>query len=175
MKPAVQVFENVQTEFEPLFCKLSKMQREIQEKIAKYSDGKVLKGNELVGWLGEVYTKIILNGRLVDDTHEHDVETEDGMRVSVKTRKGRGNGWKKSSAIPKIEGADCPTHLMFVHLDEKYLVLRMWLYPWGHLQRTDRFRPHVVRGNLRSFYMSVKPDVDSDYEVYNREESEGWG
>lgn len=172
MKSAVQVFENVQTEFEPLFYKLSKMQTEIREKITKYSDGKILKGNELVGWLGEVYTKIILNGRLVDDTHEHDVETEDGMRVSVKTRKGRGSGWKKSSAIPKIEGADCPTHLMFVHLDEQYLVLRMWLYPWDYLQSTDRFRLHVVRGNPRSFYMSVKPDVDSDYEVYSREESE---
>jgi len=35
---------------------------------------KTLKGNELVGWLGEIYTKIVLNGHLVDDSYEHDVE-----------------------------------------------------------------------------------------------------
>ena len=164
----IHAFENVQIELEDLFHQLSETQRAIRAQVAHHSDGKVLKGDEIVGWLGEVYTKLILHGRLVADTQEHDVETADGMRVSVKTRKGARKGWKKSSAIPKIDGSRCPTHLMFVHLDDSYRVLSMWLYPWEHLRSTNRFRRHTVRGNFRSFYMSVKPDVDRDYMVYPR-------
>ncbi len=80
-----EAFEGVEKDFESLFQLLSSTQKEIQEKLQQHSDGKVLKGNELVGWLGEIYTKILFNGSLVDDSHEHDVETDDNLRISVKT------------------------------------------------------------------------------------------
>ena len=159
-------FERVEKDFESLFHMLSTTQSKIQEKLEQHSDGKILKGNELVGWLGEIYTKLILNGYLVDDSHEHDVETDDGLRVSVKTRKGTGSGWTKSSAIPKIEGEDCPTHLMFVHLSDSYSVSKMWLYPWSELLNLSRFKKHIVRGNFRSYYISVNPSKDNKHEVY---------
>jgi len=128
-------FDRVEKDFDSLFHLLSITQKEIHETLEEYSDGKVLKGNELVGWLGEIYTKIILNGYLVDDSNEHDVEINDNLKISVKTRKGMNSGWTRTSAIPKIEGADCPTHLMFVHLNESYSVSSMWLYPWEDLKK----------------------------------------
>ena len=159
-------FGQVEKEFDSLFHLLSQTQKEIQEKLQEHADGKVLKGNELVGWLGEIYTKILFNGYLVDDSHEHDVETDDNLRISVKARKGSNSGWTRTSAIPKIEGLDCPTHLMFVHLDDNYAVVSMWLYPWQDILKAERFKKHIVRGNFRSYYMSVNPSIDDRYKIY---------
>ena len=50
-------FDRVEKEFDSLFQLLSITQKQIQKKLEVHSDGKVLKGNELVGWLGEIYTK----------------------------------------------------------------------------------------------------------------------
>lgn len=159
-------FERVEKDFYSLFHQLSIIQKQIQDKLEGHSDGKVLKGNELVGWLGEIYTKIICNGYLVDDSNEHDVETDNDLKISVKTRKGKNSGWTRTSAIPKIEGSECPTHLMFVHLNDQYSVSSMWLYPWQDLIKSGRFKKHMVRGNFRSYYMSVRPNNDGKYKIY---------
>ena len=158
--------DRVEKDFKSLFRLLSTTQKQIQDKLEVHSDGKVLKGNELVGWLGEIYTKMICNGHLVDDSYEHDVETEDNLRLSVKTRKGTNRGWTRTSAIPRIDGAECPTHLMFVHLDDHYSVASMWLYPWRVLYESNRFKKHIVRGNFRSYYMSVNPKKDGKHKMY---------
>ncbi|GAA0290533.1 hypothetical protein GCM10009128_06140 [Psychrosphaera haliotis] len=158
--------DRIEKDFSGLFVTLSMTQRKIREMLADYSDGKVLKGDELVGWLGEIYTKIAVGGYLVDDSFEHDVETTTGMAISVKTRRGKNSGWTRTSAIPKIEGEEAPTHLMFVHLNEEYIVTEMWLYPWQDLIEQERFRKHKVRGNFRSYYMSVNPSKDQVYKVY---------
>jgi len=159
-------FQNVESEFKSLFSTLARTQERIRKELEAYADGKVLKGNELVGWLGEIYTKIIFSGRMVDDSFEHDVETSDGLRISVKTRKGTRSAWTRSSAIPKIEGTDCPTHLCFVHLDNNYSVSSIWHFPWSYLLDTDRFRKHMVRGNFRSYYMNVNPSRDEEFKIY---------
>lgn len=159
-------FDRVERDFDSLFHMLSITQKRIQEKLEEHADGKVLKGNELVGWLGEIYTKIICNGCLVDDSYEHDVEIDEGIKISVKTRKGTNSGWQRSSAIPKIEGDECPTHLMFVHLNDNYSVCAMWLYPWQYLYTSDRFKKHIVRGDFRSYYMSVNQNKDGKYKIY---------
>jgi hypothetical protein len=161
------LMDRIEKDFSSLFVTLSMTQRKIRELLAEYSDGKVLKGDELVGWLGEIFTKIALGGFLVDDSFEHDVETTSGMKISVKTRRGSNSGWVRSSAIPKIEGNDIPTHLMFVHLNEDYVVSEMWLYPWQDLINQNRFREHIVRGKFRSYYMSVNPSRDVSYKVYS--------
>jgi hypothetical protein len=161
-----ETFDRVEKDFDSLFQLLSRTQKEIHKKLEQHADGKVLKGNELVGWLGEIYTKIVFNGSMVDDSYEHDVETDDNLRISVKTRKGRNSGWTRTSAIPKIEGSDCPTHLMFVHLNDDYSVAEMWLYPWQEILDAQRFVKHNVRGNFRSYYMSVRPNNDNKYKIY---------
>ena len=158
--------DRVEKDFNSLFHLLSITQKQIHDRLEEHADGKVLKGNELVGWLGEIYTKIICGGYLVDDSYEHDVETDDGVTISVKTRKGTNSGWQRTSAIPKIEGEECPSHLMFVHLKDNYSVNSMWLYPWQDLYDSDRFKKHIVRGNFRSYYMSVNPQKDGKYKIY---------
>lgn len=149
-----------------LFSRLASLQEEIRQKLSAHADGKNLKGNELVGWLGEIYGKLFFDGKLVDDREEHDFLANDGFRVSVKTRKGWKSGWKQSSAIPKIEGRDCPTHLLFVHLNDDYSIDRMWLFNWRRLVSANRFKRHMVRGSQRSFIFYVDEDKDKAHVVY---------
>ena len=150
-----------------LFSNLAELQHTIKSKLLSDADGKNLKGNELVGWLGEIYGKLLFGGHLVDDRKEHDFETSEGWRISVKTRKGHGSGWRQSSAIPKIEGDDCPTHLLFVHLNDDYSIDRMWLYEWNQLKEKGRFRPHIVRGRQRSFIFKLNEKDDHSFIVYH--------
>lgn len=124
--------------------------------------GKTLKGGEVVGWLGEVYAKLLLGGDIVDDSFDYDVLTVDGRRVAVKARRqtpGK-SGWKQTSPIPRIDGDsnELPTHLMFLHLDQHFRLVDKWLFPWDTIY--DRFRAHKVHGEHRSYLFSVAPTKD---------------
>ncbi len=156
----------LEAECHALFSKLASLQVEIREKLSRHADGKNLKGSEIVGWLGEIYGKLYFNGKLVDDREEHDFVSKDGFRVSVKTRKGWNSGWKQTSAIPKIKGKDCPTHLLFVHLTDDYSIDRMWLLKWCLLVKEGRFKKHMVRGSQRSFKFSIDEEKDKAHVVY---------
>ncbi|MBK9348624.1 MAG: hypothetical protein IPN06_20575 [Burkholderiales bacterium] len=156
----------LEAECQALFTQLAEIQKTIREKVSVHADGKTLKGNELVGWLGEIYGKLLFNGTLVSDREEHDFVANNGMKVSVKTRKGWNSGWKQTSAIPKIEGSDCPTHLLFVHLNDDYSIDRIWLIEWSHLLSTDRFKKHMVRGSQRSFIFAIDEKKDKVHVVY---------
>jgi hypothetical protein len=156
----------LEAECKSLFIQLAELQAKIREKVSAHADGKNLKGNELVGWLGEIYGKLLFNGKLVSDREEHDFVTDDGRRVSVKTRKGWNSGWKQSSAIPKIDGDECPSHLLFVHLNDDYSIDRMWLVEWPLLVNTGRFKKHIVRGSQRSFVFSIDEEKDKAHVVY---------
>ena len=149
-----------------LFSELAALQEKIREKLVVHADGKSLKGNELVGWLGEIYGKAFFDGKLVHDREEHDFVCANGWRVSVKTRKGTNVGWKRSSAIPAFEGNDCPTHLLFVHLNDDYSLDRMWLFEWSDLIQGKRFQTHIVRGIHRSFFFSIDEVKDKLRVVY---------
>ena len=161
----IKEFNNTQNEMKDLFFNLFSIQNEIHDKLIKYSNGKTLKGNELVGWLGEIYIKILFNGKLVDDRKEHDVEDRE-YRYSVKTRRGRKSGWNRTSAIPKLEGEDSPTHLIFINLNEDYSVNTIWKFPWNDLLEKGLFKDHIVRENFRSYYFSINQKRDKDYIIY---------
>jgi hypothetical protein len=147
---------------------LAAIQQRIRERLSEHADGKNLKGNELVGWLGEIYGKILFDGRLVSDDKEHDFVAGDGRRISVKTRKGRAKGWKQTSAIPRIDGNDCPTHLLFVHLNDDYSIDRIWLLDWIELFKAGRFKPHEVRGKHRSYVFQINEKLDRASLVYGK-------
>ena len=161
-----QELEQIESDLQEHFRILKKEQTTIREKLQYYSDGKNLKGDEIVGWLGEVYCKLLLDGILVSDDKEHDFETKNGDRISVKARKGNEKGWNRTSAIPKIEGDDCPTHLMFVHLEDDYSIDKIWLFSWTELMKTGRFKKHIVRGNHRSYYFQLNPKKDAKFIYY---------
>lgn len=159
--------KKLETDFKPLFDGLFALQVQIKGKLVNYASGKALKGYELVGWLGEIYVKLLFDGELVDDRYEHDVETRAGWRISVKARRGRGAGWKQSSPIPKFEGEGCPTHLAFVHLHDNYSLDRVWLFDWRHLCETMRFTPKNVRGKFRSYIFKLDETKDKEFVVYD--------
>jgi hypothetical protein len=147
-------------------------QETIHRKLESLADGKNLKGDEIVGWLGEIYAKLLLGGRLVSDEFEHDLETRNGKRISVKTRKGTRTRWNLVGHIHRIDFVNHPTHLMFVHLNDDYSPERIWLYQWEDLVRDKRFKVHKVRGDKIGHYFEVKPEYDVKYEVYPRVRSE---
>jgi hypothetical protein len=153
-------------ECKPLFDRLAALQSEIRCRLSGHADGKNLKGNELVGWLGEIYGKTLLYGTLVHDREEHDFTCADGWRVSVKTRKGLRSGWKKTSAIPSVDGDGCPTHLLFVHLRDDYSLDRIWLFSWPDLVKNERFTEHIVRGAHRSYIFTLDEERDKTYVIY---------
>ena len=159
--------EKMTCDFKPLFDELFSVQIQIREKLREYADGKYLKGHELVGWLGEIYVKLLLDGRLVADNHEHDVETRDLRRISAKARRGKGSGWQQTSPIPTIEGESCPTHLAFVHMHEDYSLDRIWLFEWQRLCQCNRFKLHSVRGQIRSYIFKLNEKLDRQYVVYD--------
>jgi hypothetical protein len=161
-----QEIKQLESELLEHFTIINQQQMVIRQKLEKYTDGKKLKGDEYVGWLGEIYCKLLLDGTLVSDEQEHDLITKNGERISVKARKGKGSGWKRTSAIPKIEGDDCPTHLMFIHLKDDYSVDRIWSFPWEELLKSGRFKEYNVRGSHRSFYFQIKPEIDIKYLCY---------
>ncbi|MGE3261387.1 MAG: hypothetical protein AB7K68_06380 [Bacteriovoracia bacterium] len=139
----------------------------IREVLTTHANGKSLKGDEVVGWLGEIQGKLLLGGTLVGDDNEHDFVTEDERRVSVKARRDKGgSSWKRTSGIPKIEGDDCPTHLLFVRLDENYLVKNMWLYEWASILKSERFKSHKVRGLHRAYFFEVNEPSDKGQMIY---------
>ncbi len=158
----------LEAECRELFRKLTSLQDEIRKKLSIHADGKTLKGNEIVGWLGEIYGKLLFDGQLVDDRKEHDFVFASEFRVSVKTRKGWKSGWKRTSAIPKIEGSDCPTHLLFVHLNDDYSIDRIWSLEWRELVKAERFKKHMVRGAPRSFIFTIDEARDKTHLVYNK-------
>lgn len=159
---------NLEEECQALFSKLASLQDEIREKLITHAGGKNLKGNELVGWLGEIYGKLLFDGTRVNDREEHDFVTADGQRISVKTRKGWNSGWRQTSAIPKIDGTDCPTHLLFVHLNDDYSIDRMWLFEWSQLVAEERLKKHMVRGFQRSFIFLIDEVKDKSHVVYGK-------
>lgn len=165
----VRALHRIESDFEILFAELFASQVKIKQKLLTYADGKHLKGYELVGWLGEIYVKLLFNGKLVSDIYEHDVETKQGWRISVKTRKGRAAGWKQSSPISKYEGEGCPTHLAFVHLHDNYSLDRVWLYEWPHLCKATRFTEKRVRGEFRSYIFKLDERKDEGFVVYRKD------
>lgn len=169
MKYNYEKLQSIEEKLNKKFDALYLIQNEIFEELKKLSNGKLLKGDELVGCLGEIYTKLICNGTMVDDEHEHDVETNDNLKISVKTRRGKANGWNTTSLIPKICGGDTPTHLMFVHLNKDYSLAGMWLYPWEKLIENDRFKEKNVRNVFRGYYMQLKTTKDREYRIYPNE------
>ena len=161
------VMNKLERDLHEHFTIIMREQSIIKKKLSLFADNKKLKGDEIVGWLGEIYGKLFFAGSLVNDSFEHDFETSSGFRISVKTRKGIGRGWNVTSAIPSIkEGKDCPTHLLFIHLNEDYTVDKMWFYPWSELLENNRFTTKTVRGKFRSYIFKVKIRDDDNYIIY---------
>ena len=138
----------------------------IRQKLQGHADGKLLKGEEITAWIGEIYGKIILNGELMPEKYEYDVKTQDKL-VAVKARKGAS--WQISSAIPRIKGDECPTHLMFMRFADDYSLLSVWLFPWEYLRDNNRFIKKKVRGEDRGYYVRIRPSIDKDYLIYLQE------
>ena len=133
--------------------------------LSRHTDGKNLKGDELVGWLGEICGKLMLNGTLVGDEFQHDFEYGD-RRVSVTARKGWNSGWNTTSGISKLEGEGCPTHLMFIHFDDDFSIQEVWLYPWTELLDGNRFKEKKVHGEHRYYTFRVRPAEDEKHRIY---------
>jgi hypothetical protein len=159
------VGQRLESRLQGHFNVLARKQAKIKLTLDGYADGKPLKGDEIVGWLGEVYTKLLLRGELASDDLDYDVKAGN-KRVSVKARKGNAKGWNRTSSIPRVAGTEAPTHLAFLHFDSCYRLRRAWLYPWEEIRRAGRFKKHIVRGQHRAYVFNVSLTKDKRYVCY---------
>lgn len=145
---------------------LINIQDKIKEILLPMADGKQLRGNDIVGLLGEIYAVKMLSGKLLPDGKETDIDVPDcKMRVSVKARKETSdkNSWKQTSDIHKIEDSDC-THLIFLKFDKEYRIANVWLYPWEVVEK--RAEEHNSRGTMMGYIFRVNPKEDEKYLRY---------
>lgn len=168
MRRMIELPENLRllgASLAPDFKTIADATQRIRQRLQKHADRKELKGDEVTGWLGEIYGKMILRGALVPDTYDYDVKARD-MRVSVKARKGETGNWGTTSLIPRIQGDECPTHLMFIQFRDSYSIKRVWLFPWRDLADQERLKEKKVRGEHRGYYVRIRPSIDKGYLVY---------
>ena len=71
-------FISLENSLMPKLAAIAAARNDVHEVIQSLANGKKLKGDEIIGWLGEIYGKIWFGGELVDDSLEHDLLTEDG-------------------------------------------------------------------------------------------------
>ncbi len=158
-----EAIQKIESKLRPLFNQLVNVNRKIKGVLTSMRpSNKTLKGDEVVGWLGEIYAAEILSGTLLANDEEADVKTPT-MRVSVKARKATSSNWPRTSDIHKIKGANC-THLIFLKFDKEYRLENVWLYPWEVVE--ERAKPHKSRGNNMGYYFRVKPRKDNNYKKY---------
>lgn len=164
MKNKVSAFyEEIKTH-----CEAIKLSNQVlKELIKEHSDGKNLKGDELVGWLGEIYTKLLVDGTVIDhDEFDYDV-VKDKMRISVKTRKGKNSGWSRSGNIPNINVSnEGPTHLMFIHLEADYSLSGAWLFEWAWLTQSGRLIEKRNGNRVTGHFFALNVDSDKSYRQY---------
>jgi hypothetical protein len=153
----------IQNSVKDHLAELATINAKIKAALKPFSDNKTLKGDEVIGWLGEVYCNALLGGNLVDDQHDFEAT---GKRISVKARKGDNIGWNISGIIYKNEGKETPTHLMFVHFNNDYTIDRIWEYEWSYLVEANRLKMKTVGDNERGWIFKVRKVRDAEYVIY---------
>lgn len=178
---------------------LQEINERIVKKLSEHVDERKLKGNEIVGSLGELYAKSFFDGQITkEDTLEYDVIADD-KKISVKTRRktDTSNSWVRTSHISSNQITEnSPTHLLFVQLKDNYEVNRMWLYPWNEelmsrfkrvggekgmplnndeipnksfTEKTD-IRKNDEKIAKNRYYFVVKPNIDIRFLKYSKKD-----
>lgn len=140
----------------------------IRNELGKHADGKNLKGDEVVSWLGLIYSKMIYGNRLYAGQENYFTD-EDGKTYAVKSRKGNSGRWNETGLISEINGEN-PDYLVFMQFNENYKVINIWKYDWATLMNENRFLPKVVKRNRRAWTLTVDVDGDGlwhDYSIHN--------
>lgn len=143
----------------------------IRESLVEATPGRLLKGGEWVGWLGEVYIALLYGGEVeASDTLPYDVLLPDGRTVSVKTRRrGEGNNWRETSTISCARGSTDPHRfdfLGFVLLDPNGSLEGIWMLPWDYLQEGDRLKKSTPNGVFRGYRFSLRNYDDEPCRVW---------
>lgn len=163
VRSQIEQLHAFETDLGEFFKSLVSITESIRQYIQKHTKRK-LKGDEIVGWLGEVYAKFLVDGEVeIDDSLDYDV-TAPSMRISVKARKGTQRNWNRTSSIPsnELSQENGPTHLLFLQLNDDYRLKRAWLYDWNQVQ--PYFKP--VKAGSSMYYFKVKIERDRECLIY---------
>ncbi|NJC27158.1 hypothetical protein [Neolewinella antarctica] len=167
---AKKEMEKAQSELKTVLNELYKIHDKVHKEIQKQAPKFKLKGNETVGWLGEIYTAKFYGGEIVKDESSYDVivneDKEDEKRLEVKTRRRTsGSSWRNSGVIgfTKI-GEVPPTHLIFVILKNNYTIESIYEFEWDDVS-TTRFRDSIVKKKVRGYFVRL---LDTDNENHRR-------
>lgn len=143
----------------------------IRASLVDAAPGRILKGGEWVGWLGEVYIALLYAGEVEpSDTFPYDVRLPDGRTVSVKTRRrGQGSNWRESGTISCARGGTDPHQfdfLGFVLLDPQGHLEGIWMLPWDYLLAGDRLKPSRPNNVFRGYQFSLRNYDDEPCRVW---------
>jgi hypothetical protein len=90
-----------------------------------------LKDNGVTGWLGELYTAILFDGKIERESHSYDIIVGDDKRIEVKTRRDNGKGnWPQAGLITERQDS-IPTHFVFVKLNNEYALESIYEFNWN--------------------------------------------
>ena len=154
----------LESKFATRLHKLYKINKRILDELFNIT-GKKAKGDQLVALLGEAFIAKLLGGKVIaEESSETDVVVNK-KRISVKTRKGSGKGWNHTSTIP-TNNVNAVDYLAFVHLNDSYLVEKVWIFPWKQLIQAGRIKQKTVRGISRGFVFRLSPQNDTIYIHY---------
>jgi hypothetical protein len=127
-----------------------------------------LKGNEVVGWIGELYAATVQGGEIKSDSESYDIVRENGKKVEVKTRRQSKDGstsWKRSGVI-SVDADNPPDYLIFVKLNKDYQLEEMYEFPWSYLKDEERLKEAKSNDNLKGYYIMLAPTIQGEYKVY---------
>ena len=167
--------EAIQRELKDDLNTLATIDHKLKEAIKYYVGEFDLKGNEVVGWLGEMYSCHFFDGEIQPDVISYDILIPGKVeeRLEVKTRRvsksGKDHGTQ--SGVIKLTGREQedPTSLVFVTLTRDYLLQSIYKFPlseiFGGLDNIKRLRSSKVKKNFRGYTLTLRED-DKQYLVY---------
>jgi|AntRauTorckE5430_2_1112549.scaffolds.fasta_scaffold11770_3 hypothetical protein len=129
--------QRIGKELSPVLESLHQIHKTVHNAIKPYTDGFSLKGNETVGWLGEMYAFQFFGGKIEKDSLSYDLTVTDSAgkveKLEVKTRRVTvGSNWSTTGVIKlnqiandgkfsvDIGNDQNPTHLVFIKLYNNY-------------------------------------------------------
>jgi hypothetical protein len=169
--------QRIGKELSPVLESLHQIHKTVHNAIKPYIDGFSLKGNETVGWLGEMYAFQLFGGKIEKDRLSYDLTVTDSAgeieRIEVKTRRvTASSNWSKTGVIKlkriangskfsvDVDNNQNPTHLVFVKLYNNYSLAAIYKFSIKKLWEDNRLIESTPGKVFRGYTFTLSENTD---------------